>query len=114
MSFVIADLSKFAYFVEHNISYQPCKFQLSTMFGSNFTEGGGKHTLPPPQCCTGRKKPSAFRVKLAQDAINVKSLMLLLSLSLSLKGPKTLDEIRGGFSYGKMVGVLVVSFFFGI
>ena len=35
-------------FVEHNISYQPCKFQLSRMCGSNFTEGWD---------------PSAFRVK---------------------------------------------------
>ena len=56
-SFIIVKLS---YFVEHNISYQPCKFQLSRMSGSNFTEGGGKH--PSPQCCTGRKQPSAFRV----------------------------------------------------
>ena len=28
------------------------------MSGSGLTERGGKH----PQCCTGRKKPSAFRV----------------------------------------------------
>ena len=26
------------------------------MSGFSLTEGGGKH---PPQCCTGRKKPSA-------------------------------------------------------
>ena len=32
---------KLAYFVEHNISYQPCKYQLSRMSGSNFTSGGG-------------------------------------------------------------------------
>ena len=48
-------------FVEHDISYQPCKFQLSRMSGSSLKEGGGKHPLP--QCCTGRKNPSAFRVK---------------------------------------------------
>ena len=60
-SFVIVELPNLHNFVEHNISYQPCKFQLSRMSGSNFTEGGGggKHR----QCCTGRKKPSAFRVK---------------------------------------------------
>ena len=34
---------KLAYFVEPNISYQPCKFQLSRMFGSNFKEGMEKH-----------------------------------------------------------------------
>ena len=44
---------KLAYFVEHNISYQPCKFQLSKMSGSNFTEGGA---VPGA-------KSSAFRVK---------------------------------------------------
>ena len=51
-------MTSFAYFVEHNISYQPCKFQLPRVSGSNLTEGGRKH----PQCCTARKKPSAFRV----------------------------------------------------
>ena len=30
---------KFAYFVKHDINYQPYKFQLSRMSGSNFTEG---------------------------------------------------------------------------
>ena len=39
-----------------------CKFQLSRMSGCSFTEGRGWKT--PPSCCTGRKKPSAFRVKL--------------------------------------------------
>ena len=52
---------KVAYFIQHSISYQPCKFQLSRMSGSNFT-GGGVFLPPPPQCCTKRKKPSAFRV----------------------------------------------------
>ena len=34
-------VSKLAYFVEHDISYQPSKFQCSRMSGSNFMEGGG-------------------------------------------------------------------------
>ena len=61
-SFVTVELSKLAYFVEHNMSYQPGKFQLSRMSGSNFT--GGWWKTPPPQCCTGREKLSALRVKL--------------------------------------------------
>ena len=32
------------------------------MSGSNFTEGGCR--TPPPQCCTGSKKPSAFGLTL--------------------------------------------------
>ena len=32
------------------------------MSGSNLTKGVGVENTPP-QCCTGRKKPSAFRVK---------------------------------------------------
>ena len=52
---------KFAYFVEHNMDYQLCKFQLFAMSKFNFTEGGGKQP-PLSQCCTGKKKPSAFRV----------------------------------------------------
>ena len=56
-SFVIVKLLNLYIFVEHNIGYQPCKFQLSKMFGFNFTEGGGKHPPPHPQCCTGRKSP---------------------------------------------------------
>ena len=34
------------------MSYQPCKFQLSGMSGSNLTEGGGKH---PPSAAQGEK-----------------------------------------------------------
>ena len=34
-------VSKLAYFVEHDIGYQPSKFQCSRMSGSNFMEGGG-------------------------------------------------------------------------
>ena len=45
---------KFANFVEHNISYEPCKFQLSRMSGSNLTERGGKH---PPSAAPGGKSP---------------------------------------------------------
>ena len=50
--------------MEHNISYQPCKFQLSRMSGSNLTEAvqRGVENTHPPKCCTGRKKTSAFRV----------------------------------------------------
>ena len=35
-------VSKFAYFVEHNIGYHPSKFQFPRMSGSNFMDGGGK------------------------------------------------------------------------
>ena len=34
-------VSKLAYFVEHDIDYQPSKFQCFRMSGSNFMEGGG-------------------------------------------------------------------------
>ena len=34
-------VSKLIYFVEHDIGYQPSKFQCSRMSGSNFMEGGG-------------------------------------------------------------------------
>ena len=37
-------VSKIAYFIEHDIGYQPFKFQYSRMSGSNFMEGGG---IPP-------------------------------------------------------------------
>ena len=53
-SFIIVKLSKFACFVEHNISYQPCKLQLSRMSGSNFTEGGVENT---PSAAPGGKSP---------------------------------------------------------
>ena len=33
------------------------------MSGSTFTEGVGGRVENTPQCCTGSKKPSAFRVK---------------------------------------------------
>ena len=32
-------VSKLAYFIEHDIGYQPSKFQCSRMSGSNFMEG---------------------------------------------------------------------------
>ena len=44
-------------FVEHDIGYQPFKFQCSRMSGSNFMEG------PPLQCYNEIKMPSAYRVK---------------------------------------------------
>ena len=34
-------VSKLAYFVEHDIGYQPSRFQCSRMPGSNFMERGG-------------------------------------------------------------------------
>ena len=59
-SSIIVELSNFPDFVEHNMSYQSSKFQISGMFGSNFTEGSGKQS--PPVLCR-EKKLSAFRVK---------------------------------------------------
>ena len=56
-SFVIVELPNLHNFVEHNVRFQPCKFQLSRKFGSNFTEG----VENTPQYCTGRKNPSAFK-----------------------------------------------------
>ena len=41
--------------MEYNISYQPCKFQLSRMSGSNFTEGGVENT--PLSAAPGGKSP---------------------------------------------------------
>ena len=40
-AFVTTAVFKLEYFVEHNISCQPSKFQSSRLSGSNFTEGGG-------------------------------------------------------------------------
>ena len=60
-SFIIVKLSNLHfYFVEHNISYQPCKFQLSTMSGSGLTEGSGKH---PPSAAPGGKSPVLLGLK---------------------------------------------------
>ena len=39
-------VSKLAYFVEHDIGYQPSKFRCSRVSGSNFMEG----VKPLPQC----------------------------------------------------------------
>ena len=33
-------VSTLAYFIEHDIGYQPCEFQCSRMSGSNFMDGG--------------------------------------------------------------------------
>ena len=38
---------KLAYFLEHNIGYQPSKFQCSRMSGSNYMDADGKDPLPP-------------------------------------------------------------------
>ena len=54
-SFIIVELSNLHIFVEHNISYKPCKFQLSRMSGSNFTEEW--NTPPPPSAAPGEKSP---------------------------------------------------------
>ena len=53
---------KLAYFIEHDIGYQPSKFQCSRMSGSNFMDGGVEN--PSPQCYNEIKKPSAYRVKM--------------------------------------------------
>ena len=37
---------KLTHFVEHNMSYQPFKFQSCGLSQSNFKEGGGKHPTP--------------------------------------------------------------------
>ena len=44
-------VSKIAYFTEHDIGYQPSKFQYSRMSGLNFMEGGGPPP-PPPSAIT--------------------------------------------------------------
>ena len=53
---------KFAYFVEHNISYHSCKFQLSRMSKSNFTEG--LKNTPPPSAVPGEKRPVPLGLKI--------------------------------------------------
>ena len=40
--------SKLAQFLEHDVDYQPSKFQCSRMSQSNFMEGVGTHPSPPP------------------------------------------------------------------
>ena len=55
---------KLAYFIEHDISYQPSIFQCSRMSVSNFMDGGGN-----PQCYDEIKKPSAYRVKMHLDVV---------------------------------------------
>ena len=59
-SFIIVKLSNF-YFVEHDISYQPCKFQPSRMSGSSLTEG--VQNTPPPSAETGGKSPVLLGLK---------------------------------------------------
>ena len=55
-SFIITE---FPSFVEHDIGYQPSKFECSRMFESNFME----RVEPPPQCYNEIKKLSAYGVK---------------------------------------------------
>ena len=45
-------VSKLAYFVEHDMGYQPSKFQCSRTSGSNFMEG----VEPPPPPVLQRDK----------------------------------------------------------
>ena len=52
-------VSKLAYFVEHDIGYQPTNFQCSGMSRSNFMEGGN----PSSHCYKEIKKSSAITVK---------------------------------------------------
>ena len=50
-----------SYFVEHDIGYQPYKFQYPGMSGSNFMEGGGGGGSKKPLSVLQRdKKPSAL------------------------------------------------------
>ena len=50
-------------FEEHNIGYQPSKFQCFRLSLSNLTEWSGKHPSPVLQ---QDKNPSAYRVKTSQ------------------------------------------------
>ena len=47
-------MRSFAITVEHNIRYQPSKFQHFSSVWIKFYRGGGKQ---PPQCFIGTKKP---------------------------------------------------------
>ena len=51
---------KSAYFVERNICYQTCKFQLFRMSGSNFTEWG---LVPSSSTVPGEKSPVLLGLK---------------------------------------------------
>ena len=73
-------VSKLAYLVEHDIGYQPSKFQCSVMSGSNFMEGGGN---PPPKCYNEIRKPSVYRVKIVLE----KGHCLLESTLFSFSSP---------------------------
>ena len=70
-------VSKLAHFVEHDIGYQPSKFQCSRMSGSNFMEGGGKD----PQCYNEIRKPIAYGVK-----ANNLHLHQFIGIRIQLKG----------------------------
>ena len=51
-------ITEFPNFIEHDIGYQPSKFQCSRMSGSNLMEGGGTPVLQRD------KKPSAYMVNI--------------------------------------------------
>ena len=61
---MIVNAFKFAYFVEHHMSYRLCKFQIARISGSNFTEG--VKTPPPASAAPGEKK-SLYHVQLKED-----------------------------------------------
>ena len=54
---------KLAYFVEHNIGFQPSKCQCFRLSLPNLTEWGGKH---PSLVLQQDEKPSGYRVKTLQ------------------------------------------------
>ena len=60
------------------------------MSGSNFAEGGGGGDGKHPQCCTGSKKPTAFRVNIDVQTetgnVTVKKLIFWTSLGLYMTG----------------------------
>ena len=73
-------VSKLTYFVEHDIGYQPSKFQCSRMYGSNFMKG---RETPPPKCYDEIKRPSAYRVNKNYD-VTTKTCVRLNKCSLDI------------------------------
>ena len=69
-SFLTTEFPKLAYFVEHDIGYQPTKFQYSRMFGSNFmeVEWTSPPPPPPPPVLQRDKKPNAYKVKMSSQS----------------------------------------------
>ena len=56
---------RLAYFVEHDIGYQPSKFQCSRMSGANFMEGVEK--TPPPLMLQRDKSPVLIGLRLPHN-----------------------------------------------